>query len=183
MFGYLDSLGSVFFVQDDLDNNLPESYYVSEGNYYTRKAKLFASESAVLRVIGFQTHISLPYKLCINYMQALGVFENELGSELAKRAHAHLNSALLSPQLLYLTHQPPCLATAAIYLAAKEVGVKLSNEAWWEVFDTDREELGFIVVAMTSMEGFVKKEKAFWKGKVMPTTTAKLEQEIDASVS
>ena len=76
----------------------------------------------------------------------------ESGSAIARRAIAHLNTALLSPQFLYLTHQPYALATAAIYLAAREVGVKLPGNEWWEVFDVDREELGFLVVAMMSMQ-------------------------------
>jgi hypothetical protein len=168
-------------VQDDLDDNHPESYYVSEGTYYTEKARLTTMETVILRVLGFQTHVSLPYSICINYMQALGVFDDGLGPEVAKRAHAHLNTALLSPQLLYLTHQPPSLATAAIYLAAKEVGAKLPGEQWWEVFDTDREELGFLVVAMISMEGFVKEEKRIWAGKKMPLTVSRLEKEIQNS--
>ena len=67
-----------------------------------------------------------------------------------------MNTALLSPQLLYLTHQPPELAVAAIYLAAREVGVKLPSVEWWEVFDVEREVLGFLVVAMGSLEGWVR---------------------------
>ena len=70
---------------------------------------------------------------------------------------------------MYLTHQPSSLATAAIYLAAKEVGVKLPAEEWWEVFDTDREELGFLVVAMISMEGFVRVEAEKWADRKVPT--------------
>lgn len=58
--------------------------------------------------------------------------------------------------MLYLTHQPSSLATAAIYLATREVGVKMPECEWWEVFDTDREELGFLVVGMRSLEGLVK---------------------------
>lgn len=68
----------------------------------------------------------------------------------------HLNGALLSPQLLYLTHQPNALAVAAIYLAARENDVKLPEGEWWEVFDVEREELGFLVVGMRSLEGWVR---------------------------
>jgi cyclin L len=67
--------------------------------------------------------------------------------------------------MIYLTHQPPQLATAAIYLAAREVGIKLPEVEWWEVFDTDREELGFLCVAMLSVEGFAQKEKEKWSGR------------------
>jgi hypothetical protein len=85
----------------------------------------------------------------------------------------------LNPQLLYLTHQPHALATAAIYLAAKEVGVKLPGDEWWEVFDTDREELGFLVLAMSSMEGFVREEKAKWTDRRIPITLDEVEKELE----
>lgn len=58
--------------------------------------------------------------------------------------------------MLYLTHQPSSLATAAIYLAARETGVKMPDFEWWEVFDCEREELGFLVVGMRSLEGLIK---------------------------
>jgi hypothetical protein len=163
---------------DDLDKNEPESYYVSEGSYYTQRTRLTTVESTILRVLGFQTHVTLPFAQCINYLQTLDVFEHPTGQDLARRAHSHLNSALCSPQLLYLTHQPASLATAAIYLAAREVGVKLPGEQWWEVFDTDREELGFLVVAMQSMEGFARQEKEKWANKKLPLNLGVLENEI-----
>lgn len=58
--------------------------------------------------------------------------------------------------MLYLTHQPASLATAAIYLAARDEGVKIPDVEWWEVFDCEREELGFLVVGMGSVEGGVR---------------------------
>lgn len=64
---------------------------------------------------------------------------------------------LLSPQLVYLTHQPNALAVAAIYAAARDEGVRLPACEWWEVFDVDREELGFLVVAMRSLDGHLSR--------------------------
>ena len=97
---------------------------------------------------------------------------------LAQRTLAHLDTALLSPQLLYLTHQPPALAVAAVYLAAREVGVKLPGMEWWEVFDVDREELGFLVVAFVSCEGWVRREGERWEGRTCPVTIEDLEAEL-----
>jgi cyclin L len=68
----------------------------------------------------------------------------------------YLNSGLLSPQMLYLTHQPSALAVAAIYNAAKDVGAKMPECEWWEVFDVDREDLGFLVMGMRSLEGSIR---------------------------
>jgi hypothetical protein len=180
VFAYVESFGTVFLHVDDLDKNEPESYYVSEGSYYNQKLRLVETESTILRIMGFETHVALPYVQCINYLQTLDVFGDPHGKKLALRAHSQLNSALFNPQLLYITHQPSALATAAIYLAAREVGVKLPGEQWWEVFDTDREELGFLVVALQSMEGFVEAEKAKWDNKKLPFTVDTLENEIAA---
>lgn len=129
-------------------------------------------ESLILSSIGFDTKVALPYTLALTYLQALGVSTQELAS----RVLEHLNSGLLSPQLLYLTHQPNALAVAAIYLAAKEVGVKLVDGNWWEVFDVEREDLGFLVLALGSFEGFAAAEKESWDETELSSMRRLLEQ-------
>lgn len=157
-FAYLSSLSPGQISSSSIDEKLSASWRLSEGQYEDARSRLYEIEARVLRVLGFQTHVALPYSLCINYLQALDVFKSEFGSAVARAAFAHLNGALLSPQLLYLTHQPPALATASIYLAAREAGVKLPEVEWWEVFDLDREELGFLVVALKSWEGYAHQQ-------------------------
>ena len=71
--------------------------------------------------------------------------------------------------MLYLTHQPAALATAAIYLAARDEEVKLPEVEWWEVFDCEREELGFLVVGMGSLEALAEREAKRWEGAGMVT--------------
>jgi hypothetical protein len=142
-----------------------EDVYVTEGEFERRKTRLFETEQRILRTLGFNIHVVLPYTLCITYLQALDSFAHPRAKELAKRAIALLNTALLSPQCLFLTHQPPALATAAIYLAARETGIKMPECEWWEVFDTDREELGFLCVGFLSAEGFLKEESERWEGR------------------
>lgn len=136
-------------------------------------------EAIILRVLGFETHIALPYTLCINYLQALEIFHHPSGQVVAKQAFTHLNMLLLNPQLLYLTHQPPQLATASIYLAAREIGAKLPEDDWWEVFDTDRETLGFLVAAMVSMHDFARAERKKWEKRGVPMTVDALEGELE----
>ncbi|KAK2751575.1 hypothetical protein FQN55_000296 [Onygenales sp. PD_40] len=153
----------------------PETYYVSEGSYQTARLHLMKMESSVLRTLAFNTHVTLPHTIALTYLQTLGASS----SALSKRVFEHLNASLFSPQLLYLTHQPNALAVSAIYLAAREEGVKLVDDEWWEVFDVDREELGFLVVGMRSMENFAKAEKEKWKGRVVPLTVEQLEAELE----
>ena len=180
VYAYLTSLPTTWIDMERLaEMEYDESCYLSEGTYQSQRNQLTKMESIILRVLGFQTHVALPHTLCINYLQALDVFGSSSGKAVAKRAFEHLNASLMNPQLLYLTHQPPALATSAIYLAAREVGVKLPEEEWWEVFDTDREELGFLVVAMLSMEGFVREEKDKWEGKKVPLTVQDVQKEMD----
>lgn len=156
-----------------------KEYYVSEGTYQIRRKALFDMEQRILKTLGFQLHFSSPYTLCITYLQALDAFAHPRAEELALRAISHLNTALLSPQLLYLTHQPPSLATAAIYLAAKEVGIKLPEVDWWDVFDTDREELGFLVVGILSTKAFAAEEKRKWGDGRIPLTVDEVEAEVN----
>lgn len=131
-------------------------------------------ESTILRILGFQTHVALPHTIALTYLQTLGA----ASPAVSKRAFEHLNTALLSPQLLYLTHQPNALAVAAIYLAAREKGAKLVDSEWWEVFDVDREELGFLVVAMRSMDNFAISEHENWKGRSVPMSVAEVDEEV-----
>ena len=151
---------------------------LSEGSFHALRTILFKTESRVLRVLGFQAQVSLPHSLFVNYLQALDASEHASFHDLVKRTLAHLNSALLSPQYLYLTHQPNALATAAIYLAARESAVKFPSLNWWEIFDVDREELGFIVAAMTSMHSFASEEMQKWKLRRAPLTVAEVEEEV-----
>lgn len=178
VFSYLDHVSPNYgnLPQDGLDTS---KWALSEGQKQTAREKLYTHELHMLRVLGFQTHVALPFTLCINYLQTLQVFTSPSGSRVAKRAFEHLNSALLSPQQLYLTHQPTALATAAIYLAAKEAEVKLPETEWWEVFDVDREELGFLVVALRSVEGFAENERMVRGRRRVPLMVEELRAEIE----
>lgn len=131
-----------------------KTYYVSEGTYQTRRSHLFTTERHILTSLSFDTKVVLPYTLALTYLLSLSAAT----STLSERVISHLNAALLSPQLLYLTHQPNAIAVAAIYFAARELGVPLVDEEvpWWEVFDVGREELGFLVLAIGSLDGFVE---------------------------
>lgn len=152
-----------------------DDYILSEGAYQAGRLVLLRIESVILRTLGFDTHVALPHTIALTYLQTLGVNNPAV----SRRALEQLNAALLSPQLLYVTHQPNALAVAAIYLATREKGVKLVDGEWWEVFDVDREELGFLVVAMQSTEGFLRREMEVWKGKTIPMVTDEVDAEIE----
>lgn len=66
---------------------------------------------------------------------------------------------------------------AAVYLAAREVGVRLP-QGWWEVFDVEREELGFLVVGYRSCEKWVRRERERWEEESCPLDLEGLERVI-----
>ena len=159
----------------------PESYYLSEGAYLSARTTLLATEALILRTLSFTTHVMLPHSLALTYLQTLSALPSPpttSSTVLAARTLAYLNSALFSPQLLYLTHHPNVLAVAAIYLAAGEVGVRLTRVDWWEVFDVGREELGFLVVGLGSVEGWVRQEKQKWGEKGCPMTWTEVQRKL-----
>ena len=159
----------------------PESYFLSEGRYLAARATLYRTEATILRTLSFITQVVGPHHLALTYLQTMGVLQvpqTDKSRALAGRTIAHLNTALFSPQLLYLTHQPTALAVAAIYLSAKEVGVKLPSNEWWEVFDVDREELGFLVLGLGSCEVWMEEEKKKWAESRCPLNVEDLKTEL-----
>lgn len=136
---------------------MTKEYYVTETAYASFTQRILLLEGIALAGLGFNLHASLPHPLVVTYAQALDLFgagyPKGTGPQVAARAVRLLNTALLSPQLLYLTHQPNALAVSALYLAARQLGVSLPDE-WWEVWDLEREDLGFIVVGMLSTESW-----------------------------
>jgi len=158
VYAYLLSSSSSFFRPPSSPPpvNDPSAYYRSDTSYQAFHTRVLAIEARIFYALGFDTHVSLPHPIAITYLQALD-FLNVRKEKIAKRTLEYLNTALLSPQMLYCTSQPNALAVAAIYNAAKDVGAKMPECEWWEVFDVDREELGFLVVGMRSVEGWAKK--------------------------
>jgi len=138
----------------------------TEGTYQSDRIALLKTEAVVLQALGFQTYVATPHLLCINYLNALSILQNDEDqasrSQLVQKAFTHLNAGLLSPQMIYLTSQPNALAVAALYLAARELSISMPDGQWWEVFDIEREELGFLVVAFLSMKEFAEEQARIW---------------------
>ncbi|KAK5998682.1 putative cyclin-L1-like protein [Cladobotryum mycophilum] len=158
VYAYLLSRDSVLFRTGDAPKNNPNSYYQTEADYYAFQQRILGLEARILSSLSFDTRVALPHPLAITYLQTLD-FLSQPRSDISLRTIQYLNTALLSPQMLYLTHQPHALATAAIYNAARDLGAKMPECEWWEVFDVDREELGFLVVAMRSLEGWMRQRQ------------------------
>ncbi|KAI8076180.1 cyclin-like protein [Thamnidium elegans] len=102
---------------------------------YQLKNMAIAAEMQILRKLGFIVHVQLPYNLMINYLRILGLEDHEM---VAKRAWNYLNDGLRTN--IYVTHEPPTIAVAAIWLACRDEQIKLPcqiGQEWWLLFDVD----------------------------------------------
>ncbi|KAK4199426.1 putative cyclin-L2 [Triangularia verruculosa] len=160
VYAYLLSKSSTFLPSPNssLPKNIPDDYYQSETSYQAFHSRVLSLEHLILCSLSFDTTVTLPHPLAITYLQSMD-FLNFPKEKITRRVVEYLNTALLSPQMLYLTTQPNGLAVAAIYNAAKDLGAKMPECEWWEVFDVDREDLGFLVVGMRSLEGWAEDMK------------------------
>ncbi|TPX59785.1 hypothetical protein PhCBS80983_g02208 [Powellomyces hirtus] len=115
-----------------------ESYAGLQYNGF--KDGLASGEMRILCKLGFNVQVQQPHGFMINYMQSLDIAENE---ELAQTAWNYLNDGLRTN--IYVCYQPSTIACAAIFLSARVHKVKLPTEPpWWEVFDTDLEDMTYI---------------------------------------
>jgi len=113
----------------------PMSYF---GNtFYDIKDAIVVHEMQILKRLGFNVQVVLPYGTLINYLKVLGLMEKE---DACKKAWGYLNDALQTP--VYALYQIPTIVCAAIFLAARHLRIALplsSNDShsWWDLFDAN----------------------------------------------
>ncbi|KAI0273798.1 cyclin-like protein [Gloeopeniophorella convolvens] len=115
----------------------PMTYF---GNtFYDLKEALVVSEMQILKRLGFDVQVVLPYGTLVNYMRLLGLTSRE---DAVSRAWGYLNDALQTP--VYALYAVPTVVSAAILLTARQLGISLPStppNCWWELFDVDWEDL------------------------------------------
>ncbi|KAI8989585.1 cyclin-like protein [Pilobolus umbonatus] len=102
---------------------------------YQLKNMAIAAEMQILRKLGFHVQVQLPYNLMINYLRILGLEDHD---QITRRAWNYLNDGLRTT--IYVTHEPPTIACAAIWLACRDEQLKLPchlGHEWWLLFDVD----------------------------------------------
>jgi hypothetical protein len=67
----------------------PQAYFSQ--TFYDTKDALVISEMQILKRLGFQVQVNLPYATMVNYLQLLGLTKTDLG--IAQRAWSILNDA------------------------------------------------------------------------------------------
>jgi hypothetical protein len=115
----------------------PMSYF---GNtFYDLREALVVSEMQILKRLGFDVQVVLPYGTLVNYMRLLGLTSR---NEAMSMAWGYLNDALQTP--VYALYAVPTVVSAAILLTTRQLGIALPSgptNCWWELFDVEWEDL------------------------------------------
>jgi hypothetical protein len=135
----------------------PMSYF---GNtFYELKEALVVSEMQILKRLGFDVQVVLPYGTLVNYMRLLGLTSR---NEAVSTAWGHLNDAYVITDAssfglsltrskwsrlqtpVYALYPVPTVVSAAILLMTRQLGISLPSSpenCWWELFDVEWEDL------------------------------------------
>ena len=119
--------------------------------FYEMSQDLIKAEHDILRELGFVLTVDHPHKFLLVYLQILGG-----STALAQQAWNYLNDSLRTQ--LCVRFKPEIIASGAIYLAARKLGIVLpENPPWWELFDANKAQL--LEVARTILDLY-KRPKA-----------------------
>ncbi|ORX54488.1 cyclin-L1 [Hesseltinella vesiculosa] len=114
---------------------------------YDLRSMTIDAEMHILKQLGFNVQVQLPYSLMINYLRILDLEEDE---KIPTVAWNYLNDSLRT--VAHVAYAPEVIAVAAIWLACRQQGIKLPTDAgneWWLLFDVS--ELDFKTVGTMIM--------------------------------
>jgi len=115
----------------------PMSYFGT--TFYDLKDALVVAEMQILKRLGFNVHVVLPYGTLVNYLRLLGLTSRE---DACTRAWGYLNDALQTP--VYALYNVPTIVSAAILLTTRHLNISLPStppNCWWELFDVAWEDV------------------------------------------
>lgn len=110
--------------------------------FYDLKDALVVAEMQILKRLGFNVHVVLPYGTLINYLRLLGLTNHK---EACAKAWGYLNDALQTP--VYAIYAVPTIVSAAILLATRHLGISLPSappNCWWDLFDAPWEDVWIV---------------------------------------
>ncbi|KAJ2635641.1 hypothetical protein GGF40_003486 [Coemansia sp. RSA 1286] len=154
------------------DRGYPE--HVTDGydaEFYDLKNEMVIAELQILRKLGFNVQVELPYGLLVNYLRSLQLTDH---LEIPQLAWNYLNDSLRSP--VYVCFQPETIACAAIYLAAYESRLRLpASPPWWIVFDANGDD---VVQAAKAIKALYLRS---WP-RVLPLDAAELDMHLGGNL-
>ena len=115
------------------------------------KELVFKGEIHILDSLGFNVHVQHPHGYVVNYLQVLGLTAPTPSMKEAplQRAWNYVNDCSRTPAVVLF--QANVLATAAIFLACRDLGIPLSTKSqWWQVFDTQWPQIQIIAAILQS---------------------------------
>lgn len=115
----------------------PMSYFGT--TFYDLKDALVVVEMQILKRLGFQVSVVLPYGTLVNYLRVLGLSSRE---DACSRSWGYLNDALQTP--VYALYPVSTIVSAAILLTTRHLGIALPSKppnVWWELFDAEWEDV------------------------------------------
>ncbi|KAJ7582605.1 cyclin-like protein [Mycena floridula] len=115
----------------------PMNYF--SDTFYDLKDAIVVAEMQILKRLGFNVQVVLPYGTLVNYLRVLGLTGRE---DACTRAWGYLNDALQTP--VYALYQIPTVVSAAILLTIRHLDISLTSdspECWWELFDAEWEDI------------------------------------------
>jgi hypothetical protein len=113
----------------------PLSIYSEQ--YYNFKDSMIRGEILILRQLGFNVQVELPYGLLVNYLKALNLSD---ASSLPQLAWNYLNDGLRTK--IYVAYDLPTLACGVIFLACRTCEIPMpESPPWWELFGAELEDI------------------------------------------
>lgn len=127
------------------------------------KAELVKIERNILKELGFSFYlIDHAHKFILFYVKILG-----MDGKLAQRAWNYLNDSMRRD--FCLRYKSETIACAAIFMAARDLGVKLPEDerdlAWWVVFRVRKDEIDDIVDGILDL---YSRDKLTWLDPLTP---------------
>ncbi|KAJ2379486.1 hypothetical protein IW150_000140 [Coemansia sp. RSA 2607] len=142
-----------------------------DGEYYDLKNEMVISELQILRKLGFNVQVELPYGLLANYLQSLELTEHPTLPQLAWN---YLNDLLRTP--VYVCFQPETITCGVIYLAAYKSGIRLpESPPWWIIFDANGDDVVQVAKATESL--YLRQ----WP-KIMPLDNSELSMHLEGTL-
>ncbi|KAH7096104.1 cyclin-like protein [Auriculariales sp. MPI-PUGE-AT-0066] len=103
--------------------------------FYDLKDAMVVAEMQLLKRLGFNTNVVLPYGTLVNYLRVLDLARD---TSVCRKAWAFLNDSLQTPA--FAIYPLPTVVCTCIHLAARHLQVALPDD-WWDVFDAEWDDL------------------------------------------
>ncbi|KAI9302679.1 cyclin-like protein [Cunninghamella echinulata] len=116
---------------------------------YDLKSMTITAEMQILKRLGFNVQVQLPYSLMINYLRILGLEDDKTIPTLAWN---YLNDSLRT--IVHVVYPPQVIAVASIWISCRDQQIKLPTEKgneWWLLFDVNENDVTTVAVLIKQL--------------------------------